>query len=277
MYDLQKPDLLIHPKYFKSILKYNLDAYFNVLQLKDLTINTDIKPIVIDNTCANYLTNVKLKKFFENTNYDSGIKPEHTTYTFDNEIPIYNIEENGPRYVIWTMDDPLTVCATYLDRIEIYDLYQACERAKHWSYTIETAKSIIVFDLDDTLIDRNGNPLKYSQKVLDTARDVYDIMVLYSHGSNLHVDQHLLQFKTPTRQIEKPLFDLVLSKSKCDKRSSKNLLYVYNYFPNVRFKNATLVDDSLFNWTPEYNRIIVPTTQSIYQVLKFLDNIALCN
>lgn len=267
MYDNTKPDLIVHPKFFKSILNYNLEVYFNLLPLHTLTINTTIEPIVVNNSGCSYLKNVKLTKFFDEYEMCSGIKPENTTYTFNDSTPLYNIEENGPRYVIWTTDDVLTVCATYVDRVDFYNLYQACMRAKSWAYTIEKAKSIIVFDLDETLIDKNGIPLKGARRVLTAARGVYDIMVLYSHGSNLHVDQHILQFQCENEK----LFDLVLSKASGDTRSSKNLLYLYNYFPNIRFRSATLVDDSLYNWTPEYNRIIVPTDMSLHNALKFMD------
>lgn len=274
MYDDTKPDLIVHPKYYKSILNYDLEAYFNLLPLHTLTINTSIEPIVINERGYGYIKNVQLEKFFDDYGMESGIKPENTTYTFGSRTPLYNIEENGPRYVIWTTDDPLTICATYVDRVEYYDLYEACRRAKSWAYPIERAKSIIVFDLDETLIDKNGQPLRFAQKVLNAAKTTYDLMVLYSHGSCLHVDQHLLQFKIPPPSCSdsyEPLFDLVLSKAAGDVRSSKNLLYIYNYFPNIRFKSATLVDDSLYNWTPEYNRIIVPNGQSLIHALKFID------
>lgn len=270
MYDNSKPDLIIHPKYYKSILNYNLEAYFNLLPLNTLTINTDIEPIVISKSSCIYMKNVKLTKFFDTYEKKSGIKPENTTYSFGECTPIYNIEENGPRYVIWTTDDPITICATYVDRVEYYDLYQACVRAKSWAYTIHISKSIIVFDLDETLIDKYGQPLKYAYKVLEAAKSAYDLMVLYSHGSCLHVDQHLLQFQAKLND-NCQLFDLVLSKATHDMRSSKNLLYLYNYFPNIRFRSATLIDDSLYNWTPEYNRIIVPTDNSLRHALKFID------
>lgn len=240
------------------------------MQLSDLTLDSNIQPIIVTDTGCKCLTNVHLCKFFK-PYIGSGIKPQYTTYTFGEKTSLYRIEENGPRYVIWTCQDPLTICATYLDRIEPHDLFQACERAKLWAFTIQEFRSIIVFDLDETLINENGIPLNHSQKVLKRAREIFDIVVLYSHGSNLHVDEHILQFRNSIMLNDAPLFDLVLSKNELDHRSAKNLLYLYNYFPNIRFKNATLVDDSMFNWTPEYKNIIIPTTQSLHNMLKILD------
>lgn len=268
MYDQTKPDLIVHPQYFKSILPYNLNSYFNVLKLCDLTINLDIQPTLLTETDVRVLNDVVLTPFYhENLIKCSGIKPEYTSYYFDRDISIYTIEENGPRYVIWTKDDPLTICATYVDRIDDRELYQSCERAKAWSFTITSFKSIIVFDLDDTLIDKNGDKLKYADDVLQHARKMYDIMVLYSHGSSLHVDEHVQKF---TECTDDTIFDLVLSNNETDTKANKNLLYLYNYFPNVRFTKSTLVDDSLFNWTPEYNSLIVPTSSTLYYALSTL-------
>lgn len=42
----------------------------------------------------------------------------------------------------------------------------------------------------------------------------------------------------------------------------KNLLHLYNYYPNYTFKKCVLVDDSLYNFTPEYSYIIVPLRKS---------------
>lgn len=269
MYDLTKPDLIIHPKFYPSVVNYNLQSFYNVVPIESLTIIPNIQPILVTENDCYSLKDVTLTKFFNNY-IGSGIKPQYTTYTFGEKTPIYSIEENGPRYVIWPCDEPLTICATYLDRIQACDLYQALQRAKAWAFNITQLKSIVVFDLDETLISSTGEPLNYSYRVLERARSIYDIMVLYSHGSNLHVDEHLVKFQNAYTDNNRPLFDLILSKSQNDHRSSKNLLYIYNFFPNIRFKRAVLIDDSLYNWTPEYNNIIVPSTRSLVHMTKVL-------
>lgn len=273
MYDPSKPDLIIHPKFYKSALKYNLNVYFNVGTIDDLTVNCEIKPILVTDKSSCLLRNTLLKPVFNYQmttcgNYVS-VKPENTSFYFERQIPIYRIEENGPRYVIWPKDEYLTICGTIVTRINDDELYHACETAKTWSFSINTTKTIIVFDLDDTLINySSGKPFKYSHTLLKYARTVYDLVVLYSHGSSLHVDEHVQLF-TGENGIK---FDLVLSNNSNDKRSVKNLLSLYNYFPNMRFKNPTLVDDSLYNWSPEYEKFIVPSIKvTLKHALRYIE------
>lgn len=283
MYNPIKPDLIVHPIYYKSILEYNLHETFNVLQLSDLTLNLDFQPKMVRSTGVYPLTNVKLDNFYSSKLVKlSGMKPEYTSYSIKDQTPIYTIEQNGPRYVIWTKDSPLTVCATYIDRIYDYELYASCVRAKLWaaSTNIMASRSIIVFDLDSTLIDDNGKKLQYADQVLNLARQKYDYMILYSHGSHLHVDEHVQQFENWHSEnyiqnggdsADQQLFNLILSNGTHGIRANKNLLYLYNYFPNIRFSSAVLVDDSLYNWTPEYTEFIVPaTTTSIFHALPLI-------
>lgn len=256
--DNKKPDLIIHPEYYDIIMQHNLSFYFNVLTLKNLKINSDLSSYIITDNEYSKIT-IKLQPFYceELTNV-SGIEPSATSYWFNDEMPIYNIEQNGPRYVIWTKNDPLTVCCTVIDRVENFELYDAIRRAKEWSFTINEEKSIIVFDLDRTLINDNCNEYEYADKMLEYARKTYDLVVLWSHGSPLHVDDNVSKFIRKSNYGDK-LFDLILRYNGTPSvKANKNLLYIYNYFPNCIFSNATLVDDSIFNWTPEYNKLIIP-------------------
>lgn len=287
MYDLMKPDLLVHPLYYKSILDYNLHEIYNILRLEDLQLDIEFQPKYITTNGVVSLQNVKLDNYYtKKLEKKSGIKPQYTSYNIKNNTPIYTIEQNGPRYIIWPQNDVLTVCATYIDRINDYQLYQACIRARQWAANIMKFKSIIVFDLDLTLIDDDGRKLKYSDDLLQLAREKYDYLVLYSHGSHLHVDEHIQQFEnwhsensicsqttssTTNSSNNGKLFDLILSNSDHNARSNKNLLFLYNYFPNTRFTKAILVDDSLYNWTPEYTDFIVPAPQtSLYHILPLI-------
>lgn len=266
MEDPSKPTLVIHPSYVKSLLNFGLENYFNILYLEDLEKSIEfINPFLVSDNEIKILDDVVLCPFFKDSlSNKSGIKPEYTSYYFENEIPIYKIQNKAPRYVIWNKDDPLTICATCLDRVDKYNLYSAYLRAKDWAYTITQTASIIVFDLDETLIDSECKKLKYADNVLECAKATFDIVVLYSHGSSLHVDENSLKFNND-------IFDLVLSNNTIDKQSNKNLLYLYNYFPNTIFTRATLVDDSLYNWTPEYDSVIVPyKLTSLQHVLALL-------
>ena len=280
MYDQTKPDLVIHPKFYKlALMNTDLYDHFNVLSIDDLKMDFSIKPILVTDKNSRFLSNVELEPYFKYhipNNYASA-KPENTSFYFERKIPIYTIEQNGPRYVIWTKDDPLTICATFVNRIDITELYQACQRAILWAEPIESTKSIIVFDLDDTLIKyRTLQPFRYAHKLLQYARATYDLVALYSHGSNLHVDDNIQKFLNWKEDINDCndagiYFDVVLSNNQMDRRSVKNLLSLYTYFPRTRFIKPTLVDDSLYNWSPEYTKFIVPSiNETLYHALRHI-------
>lgn len=133
------------------------------------------------------------------------------------------------------------------------DLIAAIDDALRWArvMTCDVQEDVIVFDLDDTLIDEKCKPLLHASDLLYRAQSVYDKVILYSHGSDLHVDEC-------TRELDFD-FDLILNRGSVDNLScNKNLLSIYNYFNTSRFNKAVLVDDSVYNWTPEYTRILVP-------------------
>lgn len=248
MYDYNKPDLFIHPFYHHIIkTNFDLDCAFNVCSLDDLegeqiavTLLTDQAAEPIDVMLDPYYTDTLIK--------ESGSNPFATSYWFAENTPLYRLRNTSPRYVIWTPDHNLTLCGTRVDRVHSYQLYRAVQRAKDWAYAITAARSIVVFDLDDTLVDANGVALDGSHEVLRVARRLYDYMVIWSHGSSLHVDECLTQFDES--------FDLVLRRD--GNPINKNLLHLYNYIPNCRFTRALLVDDSVYNWTPEYSEMLVP-------------------
>lgn len=249
-----KPDLVVHPLYLKSMLRFDLDRYFNIVPLDDIANSVEsVKPILVSDTAVSCLNDVWLDPVFnQSMSKRSGIKPHYTSYCFDEKIPLYRTQYRAPRYVVWTTTDNLTICATHVDRIDIVGMHDAYRKAKAWaSAPITQAVSIIVFDLDETLIDRDSKKLEYADELLVCARSIYNKVVLYSHGSSLHVDECSAKFDIAA-------FDLVLSNDSLSPVCNKNLLSLYNYFPNTIFTKATLVDDSLYNWTPEYDKLIVP-------------------
>lgn len=281
LYDEAKPDLLIHPKFYLTIVSmYDLKEKFNLLNLLSkpdthssvLDITTDIGAYLVKDDGICRLNNVRLKPFYHNSSsfQGVGIKPHVTSYWFGDEMPMYGIRQNGPRYVIWPKNYPLSVCATTVDRIDEEEIFQAVKRARQWAYPITDRKSIVVFDLDDTLIDNHNNKLLCSDGVLDYAKKVYDYVVLYSHGSALHVEENALKFCC-LNTLSDNTFTLILSNNGSDPKSQKNLLSLYNYLPtNIRFTKSTLVDDSLFNWTPEYGKFIIPACRNLHHVLEVL-------
>nr|WOJ45386.1 38K protein [Apis mellifera nudivirus] len=271
-----KPDLIIHPLYADLLLRqYHLEAFYNIILLDELAIVTGNDEgesmLVSGNKCVP--VSVTLAPTYNNTRWhESGSSAHLTSYHFAQPTPLYRILQKAPRYVIWTRTDPLTVCATCIDRVTYSDLYGAVCRAKQWAHEIHNYMSIIVFDLDLTLINENDELLVGAIDALLYARQSYDYVVLWSHGSPSHVDisVNLIQRELYKRASTKTIFDLVLSNEIPDKVSNKNLLHLYNFFTDCIFNRATLVDDSIYNWTPEYDRIIIPNSPSLIPALPYL-------
>lgn len=254
------PDLVVHPSLYGDIVEqYDLSSYFNVYGLNDLTVRVDTPVVGVTDALVAELRVILEPYYASKLEKRSGMEPRMTSYWFDEPMPLYSIEQNGPRYVIWTRDDPLTVCATYVDRVERESLYEAVERAKQWYYPVYDEYSVIVFDLDDTLIDSRLRVYDRAQTMLEHAKRVYDRVVLWSHGTAPHVEEFAQRFADDSVHGES-LFDLVLCYGgEPDRRANKSLLHLYNFMPNCRFVKATLVDDSISNWTPEYTKAIVPS------------------
>lgn len=253
-----KPVLVVHPKFY-NIVNQNSMVFSQLLDLINFEVLTD-QCLVTDfpaYVLTNGSTSVKpYTAYLENYDQvlDSGSNAAITSYYFDDVIEMYHITDKRPRYVIWNYE-PTLICSTVTDRITSdFELHLALERAKSWAqmHSRRSEKSIIVFDLDDTLIDSNLIKLDGADLVLQWAKEKFGLVVLWSHGDSLYVQE----------QIKKHFswfnFDLVLARDP-EGRSCKNLLHIYNHFPNTYFSGeAILVDDTVSNWTPEYTKMIVP-------------------
>lgn len=268
MEDDTKPDILIHSMYIDALKNYHLTDSFNVININDLKLVMhrfkDVFAITDTYVAPLELT---LRPFYT-PSYDSGIEPAATSYTIERPTRIYKIERNLPRYVIWTKNDPLLVCGTIIDRIDHWELFEAFQRAKDWAYTINNYKSVAVFDLDKTLITDECEKISESERLLAYAKRDYDYLVLWSHGSALHVDEQLEKMRVGNA-AGADIFDLVIKSA--DAKSPKNLLYLYNHFPYVKFTKSLLVDDLVANWTPEYDRFLIPyNNTTLHQALYIL-------
>lgn len=202
-----------------------------------------------------------------------GARSDVTSYVFEKMILAYKIQRRLPRIIIWTRNERLSICGTYVIRADtLFELIDAIKRAVVWinSTTFPRATRfcrVAVYDLDRTLIDDNNKILHGVVPLLEYTRKVFDIIVIWSHGTTLHVHdnvtriQNLLSFK----------FDLVLAQDEHkDTRSPKNLLFLYNYFPNILISEAVLIDDSFYNYTPEYSEFLVPATPKTLDMKVFI-------
>lgn len=254
---MNKLDLIVHESFIDYIPNHykNLSDYFNIYSLSDL----------------NIVKRVSVKLIFENTMVDgyvqieptytqkiaSGHSPQITTWSFKKNVEPYFIDHNLPRYVIWTLNDLLPICCTQLDRIAIFQISEAIGRALIWlsEFNLKEKASVAVFDLDSTLINDDNEKLKSAETILRYAREKFDLLILWSHGDSLHVDENVQKFNVK--------FDLKLSNEIKSHQSAKNLLYLYNFFKDCYFTTAILVDDTLSNYCPEYNKMFVPIKNNI--------------
>lgn len=253
--DINKPDLIVHSLYIESLKNYNLSSYYNVLTVNDLSMSIESMReayLITDE----YAATVKLTLTpFYNTGLYSGNEPAFTSYEIVRPTKMYKITRNNPRYVIWTKNDSLPICATIVDRIDNWELYEAIQRAKDWVFNIDNYKSIAVFDLDKTLINDQCEKIANCEQLLTYAKYNYDLLVLWSHGSPLHVDEQIEKFNVGNLRGNE-IFDLVIKGTEV--KSPKNLLSLYNYFPSTIFTRSVLVDDLVANWTPEYTKFLIP-------------------
>lgn len=351
-----KIDLLIHSSILPKItmcLNTELREYCNIIT-EHMLLQQSVKPFndfvhVTDDRSA------QLKRIMLHKNKPAFDEPslvsrecgrlytlaDRTSYNCesasDDKHGLYSIERRRARYVLWPKELPLTVCATCVEFLPTIDcarfahsLPMVLARAHEWAKNFFSStsssntsfyKSIIVFDLDSTLIDPNDRIYDSCLRLLRVARELYDYVVLWSHGSTLHVHKQVdiieryMYILSIEEEAEKGVngrgrgdndddeyaattaavasltagynscsatataaaaaatatsaatfCNLVLSyDGSTGNRCFKNLLLLYNYFSNCKFDVSVLVDDSPFNWTPEYSKFIVPNYKKTCQ------------
>lgn len=196
-------------------------------------------------------------------------KPFYTSYQFSRKIKMYNLNRKNYRIVVWKINEYLPICATKLFSItldQVYDIIYDIKKQVRMFFNNLTTKfddninyknfipaNVIVFDLDDTIITADDELLENSINVLKYARQRFDLVILWSHGSDDHVKRIVKKFNLSC------FFDKILCNPDCGSISyKKNLLFLYTFFPEYSFNKCVLVDDLLTNYTPEYDYIIVP-------------------
>lgn len=122
---------------------------------------------------------------------------------------------------------------------------------------IETLpKSIIVFDLDETIIDQDYCLVcSYVKELLQESRAIFDYMVLWSHGNTSHVQRSIKLY-----EMDK-LFDLVLTRGRfqyeCFNKGFGLVLKHLNKNHGIsNVKYSVLVDDQEDNFNNDYSYYI---------------------
>jgi len=249
-----KPVLIVHPDFYYSVT-LNIISELQLLRVDQLPVlKNHPSYIIVDDHLEKH--QLILKPLDESNNKINNKKNiEDTSWYYNEELVMYRITDNRARYVIWNKDDAIPICSTVTERIEFHQLGRALVNAKKWAkdMKMEILKSIIVFDLDDTLINENLELLQNVDEAMQWARKNFDLMVLWTHGNSKH-----LQHQWNAWNLEKYKFDKILARGDDDTISCKNLLFLYNYFPKYKFTHSVLIDDTPSNITPEYTNFIIP-------------------
>lgn len=133
------------------------------------------------------------------------------------------------------------------DLSTIYDLEKKFKTSIH--------SSVVVFDLDDTIIDEQG--VVFAKDLLqgiNILRSIYDYIGLWSHGSTNHVFKYVKQLCNE----EKVKFDFVITRDHYT--YNKSVIHVLNIL-NEKFNvesitYSCLVDDKFDNYNDDYSLFI---------------------
>lgn len=268
------PVIIIHksiytlnvPFYNKLKFKYNVYVYNK--NDKDMTIDYHFVKEQ-SNSILEY-TNVQSPKVTSN-HYKQEVSNNSLQYKTSctstcSSVRVTEILPTSPRLIIWPNDKPLTISGTWVYRCsktsippeEVFSLLD--------SFKFTKKKSCIIFDLDDTLIRKDNSIIPYSEDLVRLAKYHYDYVILWSHGSKLHVIENVLEFKQ--------LFDQIISRNPDTKNAPKNPFYLYTKIKDILFTSFTLVDDLMENATDGYSDVLVPhTSTDNYYFLRVLQNL----
>lgn len=141
--------------------------------------------------------------------------------------------------------------------VELKKLVRVTNKRKEYFFrgTDTILKSVAVWDLDDTLIDKDGNVL-VEAALFNKHCASFDCNVLWSHGNTQHVEEHVR--KLCQHGIE---FDYIISRTEhdtTDKKGGGVLLHYLNQHMNIHgFKELQLIDDlGMANACDQYTSVI---------------------
>ncbi|UVX94914.1 38K protein [Callinectes sapidus nudivirus] len=141
----------------------------------------------------------------------------------------------------------------------------------------EINKSVAVIDLDDTLIDKEGDIIiKHLHKYLTNIKSIFDIIILWSHGCQNHVNHIFENSMAPYRSY----FDIIIAKQSSNKTYNKGIGKVLKTL-NVNYgicnlSTTLLIDDQSTNFNKDYDYFVhVPKYSKVFnkRMWRFLEMI----
>lgn len=167
-----------------------------------------------------------------------------------------NIVRSRNQFYSITEPFPLSIIST--NKYSFCDQIIAETRRTEHSRNSKTNVKVTVFDLDDTIINRAIDFISpYTVDLLNIMKGRSDFMVLWSHGSELHVNKAVVKLNLIK------YFDTIISRSDYDcvtTQFNKGLGFI-KYTLNKLYKvcsidQAILIDDKSANFMNDYSTFI---------------------
>lgn len=235
--------------YYKLKFRYNVYVYNSENKTKSVnyyTVVADTNDYLKHEIAANKPIKLNYEyKISENLTHKTSCTSGKLKKRTSPDLP------TTPRLIIWTVDDPLLISGTWVYRCPEDCLPPDSIFNNLDQFRFTKSGSCVIFDLDDTLIRSDSSLIPGMLDLLLAARRKYNYVVLWSHGSDLHVIDHVLNevgFE----------FDYVIYRNKDTKNAPKNPFYLYALIKNYQFTSFTLVDDLIENATDGYDEMYIP-------------------
>lgn len=209
-----------------------------------------------------------LKPYFTNVLFDS-YNPNLVSKVFSVHISFGSARTNHNknlfyRYLTYSSPFP-NIERILVDIARVFKVFKApCVLQKR-------RNSVIVFDMDETLID-SSMKLFYKNIMIDLKeyRNYFEYMILWTHGTTPYLSEVELKFK----------FDIYLSRNgeESENKGLGAVLRELNKFYQVsKLDFCVLVDDGAFNYAQDYDLFVhVNTTPSDGTYKRTLSKIVDC-
>lgn len=168
---------------------------------------------------------------------------QQETELFFNDEFIYELTKNGVFNRVYRINLTLGMKIPDNDIETIFDFSR--------KFKTKITASVLVFDLDDTIIDVNGKLFANDlYPAIQSLRSIYTYIGLWSHGTTNHVFKYIKKIYD-TQNVK---FDFIISRG--DYARNKSVAHVLNVlneqFNVSRLNLSCLVDDKKSNFTEDY-------------------------
>lgn len=138
-----------------------------------------------------------------------------------------------------------------------------------FKHTNDKAKTIVVLDLDETLIDENYLAICDLDLIFETLRKYYDYLFLWTHGVRSHLKK-ALELNPTIMKVD----GTFCRQDFIDSHYPKGIGAILNYFNNkygvTRFTKTCLVDDSQDNYQQDFTLFVKIPFKKIKNLTQYI-------